>query len=97
MDNESKNSVYPGCKAMTLHDRDVMHNLNVKNHYGLSYNQLVRLVSAHRYARKHDDIRRMEMIEYRLTDINFHHECFMINNGLYDELYDEIRNERRGV
>lgn len=27
----------------------------------------------------------MSMIEYRLTDINFHSECGLLANGKYDE------------
>lgn len=88
-------SLYPGRKAMTYRDAQAMDSLNRKNGYGLSYDQIVRLISAHEYARKHGDVRRLEMIEYRLTDINYHTECAMMHEGKYKELRDKIESEWR--
>ena len=88
-------NIYPGCNAMTFNDARRMDALNRKNGWGLSMKQLVMAVSAHKHARETGDIRRMEMIEYRLTDINFHTECAMLNAGEYDELREKINREWR--
>ena len=76
--------IYPNCKAMTFEDARKMDALNRKNGYGISYAELKRLGTLHEKARKAGNIRTMEKIEYRLTDINFHSECAMLNAGDYD-------------
>lgn len=73
---------YPG---MTVRDAERMDNLNRKNHYGLSREELNKLIKQHKKARSQNDKRKMSMIEYRLTDINFHSECGLIAKGKYDE------------
>ena len=85
--------IYPGCKAMTESDAMRMDALNRKNAWGMSYRELKNACDAHQYARNHGDIRRMEMIEYRLTDINFHHECGMLHRGEYDALREELKGK----
>ena len=86
-------TIYPGCTAMTWSDARTMDALNRKNQWGLTMRQLKNALSAHEYARATGNTRRMEMIEYRLTDINFHHECAMMHHGQYDELRAEIDRE----
>ena len=73
---------YPG---MTVKDAERMDNLNSKNHYGLSHEELNKLIKQHKKARSQNDKRKISMIEYRLTDINFHSECGLLVNGKYDE------------
>lgn len=60
--------------------------LNRKNLYGLSLNELKVMCKRHKKARAQGDTHAMELIEWRLTDINFHHECGMLCQGLYDEI-----------
>ena len=84
-------NIYPGCNAMTTKDARRMNALNRKNSYGISYRELKGLCTRHEKARNNGDIRRMEMIEYRLTDINFHHECGMLHRGEYDALHEELK------
>ncbi len=72
-------------------DKRKMRDLNGKNEYGLTYNQLLRLVNKHEKARKENDLYTMELIEYRLTDINFHYECGMLMDSNYKELRKEIK------
>lgn len=84
-------NIYPGCNAMTTEDERRMNALNRKNSYGISYRELKGLCTRHEKARNSGDIRRMEMIEYRLTDINFHHECGMLHRGEYDALHEELK------
>lgn len=83
--------IYPNYKAMTYDDARAMNAINRKNGYGISYAELKRLGSAHRIARQAGNVRVMEKIEYRLTDINFHHECSLLHNGEYDTLANELR------
>lgn len=82
--------IYPNCKAMTFDDARHMNALNAKNGYGISSSQLKRLLIAHRKARLSDDFRTMEKIEYRLTDINFHHESALLFRGEYETLKKEL-------
>lgn len=84
------NAIYPGCKAMTEHDAHMIDVLNRKNSWGITYRELKGLCTRHQNARKNNDIRTMEKIEYRLTDINFHWECGMMHQGKYAELREEL-------
>lgn len=72
-------------------------NLNSKNGYGISYNALTRLNYQHRAARNRGDIHQKELIEYRLTDINFHHEVGLLVNGKYKELLAEQKVLERRI
>lgn len=67
-------------------DTDRMKSLNAKNNYGLNYDQFSELVEEHRQARKANNEYKMALIEYRLTDINFHSQCAMLEKGKYDQL-----------
>lgn len=62
-------------------------NLNRKNKYGLDSTQMMRLINAHQKG----DAYKRALIEFRLTDINFHREVEMLMNGKYDELKEQIR------
>lgn len=79
-------AIYPNCKAMTWDDVEAIHKLNSKNGYGLSMTQLRRLNYEHKKARERGDVRTMERIEHRLTDINFHTECSLMAKGQYSEV-----------
>lgn len=70
---------------LTSEEKDKIKELNSKNSYGLSKNQLVSLIRKHKKARAEEDTKTMESIEYRLTDINFHSECGLIMRGDYKE------------
>lgn len=87
---EADNVIYPGHTAMTWGDVRRSDALNRKNHYGMSYDELRRLCARHKRARAAGDIRTMEKIEYRLTDINFHHECSLLHAGEYDTFNKEM-------
>lgn len=62
-------------------------NLNRKNGYGLDSIQMMRLINAYQ---KGDDYKRA-LVEFRLTDINFHREVEMLMNGKYDELKKQVK------
>lgn len=66
-------------------DKDRMRNLNHKNHWGLSSKQLVRLTKEHRKACESGDKYTCLLIEYRLTDINFHTEVNLLHAGEYEK------------
>ena len=48
---------------------------------------MMRLINAHRKG----DAYKRALIEFRLTDINFHREVEMLMNGKYDELKEEVK------
>ena len=65
--------------------------MNSKNKYGLSDNQIITLTRRHKRARKDEDYRTMAKIEYRLTDINFHWECGKMYVDKYVEIFDKLK------
>ncbi|MBT9923587.1 hypothetical protein [Bacteroides uniformis] len=68
-------------------DRSRAINLNRKNDYGLDSKQMMRLVNAHQKG----DAYKRALIEFRLTDINFHREVEMLMNGKYNELKEQVK------
>ena len=62
-------------------------NLNRKNDYGLYAEQMMRLIRNH----KKGDAYKRALIEFRLTDINFHREVELLINGKYDELKEQVK------
>lgn len=76
---------------LTNNEREKIDNLNSKNNYGLSDNMLKTLITQHKKARKENDDHIMELIEYRLTDINFHYECGLLSVGKYQEAYNSLK------
>ena len=62
-------------------------NLNRKNRYGLDSVQMMRLINSHQ---KGDTYKRA-LVEYRLTDINFHREVELLINGKYNELKEQVK------
>ena len=62
-------------------------NLNRKNGYGLDNVQMMRLINAH----QNGDAYKRALVEFRLTDINFHREVKLIINGKYDELKEQVK------
>lgn len=73
---------YPG---MTVADAERINRLNAKRGWGITNSSLMRLIRQHKKARSNEDARTMSVIEYRLTDINFHSECRLIHAGKYKE------------
>lgn len=62
-------------------------SLNRKNRWGLTAEQMRRIISSYE---KGDDYKRA-LIEYRLTDINFHTEVELLKNGKFNELRGQIK------
>lgn len=86
-----KNEIWSGAyKALTVGDVLRIDRLNARNNWGISYATAERLFSEHRQAYKCGDIRKMEQVEYRLTDCNFHKECALFRAGKYNEALTEL-------
>lgn len=67
-------------------------NLNAKNEYGLDYSQMVRLINDHKKSKAAGNVYKCSLIEYRLTDINYHREVAMLCAGTYDELKQKTKD-----
>ena len=76
---------------LTDMDKRAIHRRNSKNGYGISKKQLSAYGGIHRKARLENDQRKMEYVEYLLTDINFHSECGMLSSGDYDEFFETLK------
>lgn len=68
-------------------DRSRAIGLNRKNDYGLDSKQMMRLINTHQKG----DAYKRALVEFRLTDINFHREVEMLMNGKYDELKEQVK------
>ena len=62
-------------------------NLNRQNKYGLDSVQMMHLINAH----QNGDAYKRALVEFRLTDINFHREVKLLINGKYDELKEQVK------
>ena len=62
-------------------------SLNRKNGYGLTSTQMARLITAYE---KGDEYKRA-LIEFRLTDINYHNEVKLLQDGKFDELREQVK------
>ena len=70
---------------VTVSESRVIEQLNADKKWGITSEELEHLISEHEAARDNDDTHKMELIEYRLTDINFHTEVRLLSEGRYDE------------
>ncbi|WP_418945900.1 hypothetical protein [Phocaeicola coprocola] len=62
-------------------------NLNRKNGWGLTADQMKRIISAYE---KGNDYKRA-LIEYRLTDVNYHNEIELLKDGKFNELRELVK------
>ena len=85
---ENSNELYDSeaFPGMTVGDANRINNLNRRNGYGLTRKELSRIIQQHKKARAAGDYRTMSVVEYRLTDINYHIECSLLSAGKYEEL-----------
>ncbi|MDD3040906.1 LPD5 domain-containing protein [Bacteroides sp.] len=74
-------------------DKEAMRELNRRNDYCMSYKELGKLANKHERARQKGDWVICRLIEYRLTDINFHSECGMLYAGRYLDLREAIKED----
>ena len=82
-------------KEIKLKEKDLnaMKALNSRNEYFILYIELLQLIDKHRQYRQKKNDYQCALIEYRLTDINFHTEVGMLCEGQYDELIERIKGE----
>ena len=89
------------CLVMTWKDAEEMNKLNYACGWSFSDADLLRLTANHMDAYYDGEettvqeeidrcIRTMEMIEWRLTDANFHMFCALLHNHKYSEATKEI-------
>lgn len=78
--------------VLTDADRARISRLNARNGYEITASILKRLCQKHRLARRSGCALEMARIEYRLTDINFHHECSLLHYGEYAKFNAELKN-----
>ena len=71
---------YPG---MTVADAEAMDRENQRHGWDFFKEDLENLVDRHCNAFKYSNARMMSMIEYRLTDANFHSLCRMLYEHNY--------------
>lgn len=90
MENQNRNEVCEGYKALTYADAEKIGELNHKNQWGITRDELRELGKKHAAARAKNDVRTMEKIEYRLEDINFHYECALLCRGEYEAYMSEV-------
>lgn len=74
-------------------DMDAMKKLNSMNGYFVLYVELLQLIDTHRMYRKEKNDYQCALIEYRLTDVNFHSEVGMLQNGDYEKLTEMVKEE----
>ena len=72
---------------MTRADERRMVELNKKHGWGFTRKEMLRLINDYEKAYQAGNTRRMECIEYRLEDANFHTECGL----LADKKFAEVR------
>ena len=70
---------------LSTEERAKIDQVNAENKWGIASEEYELLVATHANARDRDDKHEMEAIEYRLTDLNFHSEVKMLQEGRYYE------------
>ena len=75
---------------MTEEDAKRIEKLNARNGWGITCDELRAAGKKHFSARTSGDLRTMEKIEYRLTDLNFHREVKRLIAGDYESYFAEI-------
>ena len=70
---------------LSIRERKQIDLLNQMNRWGLNPGEFEYLVKQHQAARDSEDRHKMDLIEYRLTDINFHTACRLLSEGRYRE------------
>lgn len=78
--------------TIKLREKDMarMRKLNALNNYGLDSIMMNDLIDTHQRYKKHGFHTSCALIEFRLTDINFHREVEMLKDGKYEELKAQV-------
>ena len=70
---------------LSTEERAKIDQVNAENKWGIASEEYGILVADHANAKDRNDKHEMEAIEYRLTDLNFHDEVKMLQEGRYYE------------
>lgn len=81
-----------GGSKMTEKEKNRLDELDQKNGYAFSKQQLLTMATKHEKAKHAKDRRTMEGIEYRLERCNYHTECSLLQNGKYSECRKTINS-----
>ena len=82
----------PDFDSLTAKDKENIRMINKRNNYGMTRGALLTINNRHKLARQQDDTKKMQWYEYRLTDLNFHYECGLLQNSEYDALKNAYKN-----
>ena len=88
MDTTTDN--YDGMHHFTRH---ICHDYVRANRYGMNYGDLQLFGRLHQFG--NEAIK--DMIEYILTDINFHYECGLLMDGDYSKFWKYVRELKMEV
>jgi autonomous glycyl radical cofactor GrcA len=91
---QAQYETFENSQFLTAEEKEHERELNTKNGYGLSYNQMMTLKRKHKAARNVSDYKSMAKIEYRLTGINFHSMCGQLQNGEYSAVLADIKKRK---
>ena len=90
------NTIHPtGCVGMTWEDAEAVEKINADNGWGISFADSLRMIADHMEANEkrttsnEPDVvmnahRVMEMVEWRLTDANFHSLAHFLHSNNYE-------------
>lgn len=70
---------------LTQAEVEAIQKVNSENEWGLSLGEFMCLLNDHKAARGNNDSHGMELVEERLTDINYHSEVGMLQEGRYND------------
>lgn len=68
---------------LSTEEKATIEQVNAENKWGIASEEYELLVADHANAKANNDMHEMEAIEYRLTDLNFHDEVKLLQEGLY--------------
>ncbi len=71
-------------------DRNTISRQNARNGWGFSKSMLLYQLRKYKAAYQSGDLRTMAMVEERLTDANFHHECNFLCQKDFDGFVKSI-------
>lgn len=77
---------------LTAEEMIAIDKLNETNRWGMDRDELESIINEHKKARVNGDTKTMAKIEYRLTDINFHSECELLESGKYGEAMKSLED-----
>jgi hypothetical protein len=78
------------------YEKRSIEEVNRLNGWGLNKDEAIEIVKSHRGAVPHSwggGMKLREIIEYKLTDINYHTLCALLHEGKYAEAFSYIEED----